>query len=62
MKMGNSMWIFKWAPHMKGGIMKMSEKDHWGLYRNHNLLDKQNMHFKPNIFDVAESNSIQPKS
>ena len=25
-KMGNSWWIFKWAPHMSGGIMKGQKK------------------------------------
>ena len=27
-EMGNFWWIFKWAPHMKGGAMKGQKKGH----------------------------------
>ena len=42
MKTGNSLRIFKWAPHMKGGIMKGKKKYIIEVCRRYTHLGKQN--------------------
>ena len=44
-KMGNSWWIFKWAPHMSGGIMKAQKKSYWGLQMHAVVSWTNNMRF-----------------